>query len=192
MPTPAENTAQYLERAQRELLRILDGVDLNFVALDGDWRGGPRLVYGGPCVEACEAQCDSCPLYRTVREDPPQAIMVPDLLRRSLAPASDHDRELFGGPQRFVNCRTWARYTQGFISWFVSECQTETDIDEEFACVVGFRLLMLRNLKGGDLLEAEADGKHFIVQNAVDLMRRQGNPLADHLEQRAREAGLLD
>lgn len=118
--------------------KVCAQVPLRFVILD-DWRGGPRLIYDGPCVEMCCEDCANCPLYLAVGEDPQP--LPTDCVISSLIKSSAEDLELFPGGQRQLNCKTLQQYIGCYASWLREKCRTKEDIVEELSLVKDFLIV---------------------------------------------------
>jgi hypothetical protein len=133
------------------------------VILD-DWGGGPRLIYGGNCVERCPVTCDECPLYRLVGVD--EVVPSSKRLQTTLCTPREQQLSLIPNQQRCLNCKTPKQYMYFFIQWALHRCDSEELLLDELDWIRGFRVI---------LVAGDSDEQHLASSERemkIDILRK--------------------
>ena len=139
--------AKFYQEAQERALSLGNRLKLSSVILD-DWRGGerPRLIYGAPFVKRCRNQCETCPLFQSVGEDPPDVKerhipVYSNSVITTLVRANRDDIKTFPFRHRYLNCKTVEQYAVCYAAWLVKRCFTPKETREELGLVRDFRIV---------------------------------------------------
>ncbi len=179
--------------AQALVTEIQGYLPITSAILD-DWGGGPRIIWGGPAVEACAGDCESCPLFQVVGEDPEDTSDRD--FTTTLVRADEEQLAVFSVKQPMLNCKTLQQYLDAFVEWFVQRCRTTEQVRDEMLWVAGFRLLYFQDCSPAGLLQLEHLARRYVVNTAMFHLLASGDDTNNAeriraLHQEAERLGIL-